>query len=164
MVRRATDETGSGSAAYQRMAQREEEARAAMNDRLESALDHIITELGDIRTDVRRLEEGGATLANRIADIERQIINTRDEVQKRSAVSSPAQIASAKTAIRDAVKSPWGRVVAFAVGFVAIVSALENLPDAARAMERFWHFLTGRDVSALQVVAPTAQAAPVPEK
>jgi hypothetical protein len=164
MVRKTTDGTGSGSAAYQRIAQREEEARAAMNDRLESALDHIVSELGGIRADVRRLEEGDATLANRIAEIERQIIDTRDEVQKRGVQSSPAQIASAKTAIRDAIRSPWGQVVAFAVGFVAIVSALQNLPDALRASERFWHFLAGRDVSSLQVVAPPAQPDPVPEK
>lgn len=163
MVRRATEGTGSGSAAYQRIAKREEEARDALNVRIEAALDHIAREIGDLKTDVRRLEQGSSTLTNRVGDIERQVLETRDEVQKRAMTPAPSQIARTKTAITEAVKSPWGRLVAGAVGFVAVVSALNNTPDAVRAAERFWAFLAGRDVSALQVVVPPSPNPPISE-
>jgi len=131
---------GSGSAAYQRIAQREEEARAAMNDRIEGALDQIIRDLESIQSDVRRLEHGSTTLTNRIADVERQIIDTRDEVQKRARNQAPSQIASAKIAIKDTVKSPWGRAVAFCIALAALAAGMESVPKLLRGIENAWHY------------------------
>lgn len=154
MVRRTTEGTGSGSAAYQRIAQREEAARAAMNDRIEGALDHIISELGDIRGDVRRLEQGSHTLTNRIADVERQIIDTRDEVQRRAITPAPSQIASARKAIEDKLKTWQARVTLWTAGAALASILASQIPDVARFVDRFLDFLQGKEVSAVDVVIP----------
>lgn len=156
MARRPADgtETASGSAAYQRIARREEEARAAMNDRIESALDHIISNLGDIRTDVRRLEQGNNTLANRIADVERQIKDTRDEVQRRALTPAPSQVASAKTAIKDSLSTWQARVTLAGAGLAVAGVIANNIPDTARFLDRLLAFLAGDEVPAVEVVIP----------
>lgn len=158
MAERRASGTGSGSAAYQRMAAREEAARAAMNDRIEANIDRVLSELSEIKTDVRRLDQNGSTLANRISDVEMQIINTRDEVQRSSAAPRPSQVESAKRAIKDTAKSPVGVVLALAIGFTAMATAGDKVPGVLRFSERFWAFLTGRDVVAVH--APPK----VPEK
>lgn len=149
MAERRTSGTGSGSAAYQRMAAREEAARAAMNDRIEANIDRVLVELGEIRTDVRRLDQNGSMLANRISDVERQIIDTREEVQRSSVTPRPSQVASAKRAIKDTAKSPVGLVLAAAIALTTTVTAADKVPGVLRFSERFWAFLTGRDVVAV---------------
>jgi hypothetical protein len=144
------------------MAAREEAARAAMNDRIEANIDRVLSELSEIKMDVRRLDQNGATLANRISDVELQIINTREEVQRSSAAPRPSQVESAKRAIRDTAKSPAGVAVALALFVTTMVTAGDKVPQVMRFTERFWHFLSGRDVVAeRQAPARTAQ---VPEK
>ncbi len=161
MVRRATE--GTGEAAYQRLARRTEEAQSAMNDRLEAALDNIVSELGEIRSDVRRLDHGSDNLANRIADIERQVIDTRDEVQRRAVNPAPSQIASAKRAIKDTAKSPAGIVMAVCIFLTTITAAGGGIPKLIQGAERFWAFLAGREIPAIArpLVEPPAK---VPEK
>lgn len=160
MARRPTE--GTGSAAYQRIARREEEARAALNDRIEGALDHIVNELGEIRSDVRRLDHGSNNLANRIADVERQIIDTRDEVQRRAVNPAPSQIASAKRAIRDTAKSPAGIIAAACIFITTLSAAGGGIPKLIQGAERFWAFLAGREVAA--VSRPLVEPDKVPEK
>lgn len=166
MVRRASE--GTGEAAYQRLARRTEEAQHAANARVEGMFDTMLKEVRGLRTEIRGVDQRGEQRAvdteRRLSDLELQINMTRDEVQKRAVIAAPSQIASAKAAIKDSVKSPWGRVVLGATGFVAIVVAFENVPDTVRAAERFWHFLAGRNVTALQVVVPPSPNPPIPEK
>lgn len=162
MVRRATE--GTGEAAYQRLAMRTEKAQAAANERVEALFDNMLGEVRALRGDVQGISQNQGAVERRMDDLELQINMTRDEVQRRAINPAPSQIASAKVAIRDAAKSPWGKTVAAAIGFVAIVSALNNTPDAVRAAERFWALLAGRDVKALEVVVPPAPNPPLSEK
>lgn len=166
MVRRATE--GTGEAAYQRLARRTEEAQHEANQRVETMFDTMLEEVRGLRTEIRgvdqRGEQRGAETDRRLSDLELQINMTRDEVQRAGTVSRPSQVASAKTAITEAAKSPMGKLVIGATGFVAIVSALNNTPDAVRAAERFWAFLAGRDVKALEVVVPPSPNPPLSEK
>jgi hypothetical protein len=165
MARRPVEGTGSGSAAYQRIAQREEaaridlerrnaEARDAMNVRIEQALDHVATELGEIKSGMRKLGHGHEELVNRVGDLERQVVDTRDEVQKRAITPAPSQVASARTAIADAVKSPVGRLTSWVAGVTAAIVLANNIPDGIRFIERMWDALAGRQVQPLEVVIP----------
>lgn len=162
MVRRSSD--NSGEAAYQRLARRTEEAQAAANERVEALFDNMLGEVRELRRDVQGLAQDQGAVARRMDDLEVQINMTRDEVQKRALVPAPSQVASAKQAISDTVKSPWARGIAFCVGLLTVFSVLNNLPDMARGAERFWMFITGREIDAIEVIVPTADGGPVPKK
>lgn len=157
MVRRPT---GEAETSLQRIARRAEEDRQHNRAGFEAILDGI----EELRTEVRRGAQNTGLLEQRFNALEFQVNLTRDEVQRSTNTSRPSQVASAKTAISDAARSPMGKLVIGATGFVAIVSALNNTPDAVRAAERFWAFLAGRDVKALEVVVPPSPNPPLSEK
>ena len=142
MVRRATE--GTGEAAYQRLARRTEEAQAEANARVETMFDTMLEEVRGLRGEIRGVDQRGeqrsAATERRLSELELQINMTRDEVQRRAVVPSPSQVQSAKTAIKDAAKSWPAKVIAGCVAFVAIASALNNIPDVARAWDRIWVF------------------------
>lgn len=147
-----------GEAAYQRLARRTEEAQAAANQRVEAMFDTMLEEVRGIREDVRLVNQKQDGMERRVSDLERQIIDTRDEVKRSSATPRPSQIASAKRAIKDTAKSPVGLFLAAAIALTTTVTAADKVPGVLRFSERFWAFLTGRDVVAVH--APPK----VPEK
>jgi len=148
--RRATG----GEAAYQRLARRTEEAQAAANERTEALFDNVINEIRAMRQDVQKIDGKQTAFEGRLSDLELQVNMTRDEVQKRALNPAPSQIASAKTAIRDTLKSKGGMFATFTAGAAAIAVLANNLPDAARFLERLWDFMAGREVEAHEVVLP----------
>lgn len=165
MTRRASE--GTGEAAYQRLARRTEEAQHEANRRVEGMFDTMLEEVRGLRSEIRGVDQRGeqrsAATERRLSELELQINMTRDEVQKRALNPAPSQIASAKTAIKDTLKSKPG-LIASAVTVITFGSILANqLPDGVRFLERFWNFLAGRDVKAIEVVIPP-DPAKVPEK
>lgn len=161
MVRRATE--GTGEAAYQRLARRTEEAQAEANGRMEAGFDRILDSIEGLKVEVRRVDQKHSGLDNRLGDLERQVIDTREELQKRAVNPAPAQIASAKTAIKDLL-STWQAVLTLITGAVGLLFIIaNNIPDTARFVERFLAFLAGREVPAVEVVIPR-EGDEVPEK
>lgn len=147
MVRRPTD--GTQETSVQRIARRAEEDRQDNKAGFKAILESIET----LRTEVRRGAQNSYLLEQRFNDLEFQVNMTRDEVQKRAANPAPSQIASAKIAIKDSVKSPWGKVVAFCIALAALSAGWESVPKLMRAMERTWHYASGREVPALAAPA-----------
>lgn len=147
MARREHD--GSGEAAYQRLARRTEEAQAAANQRVEALFDSMIGEVRELRRDVQVLTRDQGSVARRMDDLEVQINMTRDEVQRRSLIPAPSQVASAKKAISDTAKSPVALVAAGCIFITTITAAGGGVPKIVQGMERFWAFLAGREVSAI---------------
>lgn len=147
MTRRATE--GSGEAAYQRLARRTEEAQAEANMRTEALFDNVVREIREMRRDIQDVGQSQTGFDRRLSDLELQVNMTRDEVQKRAANPAPSQIASAKIAIKDSVKSPWGRVsIALAI-ITSIIVVLSAVPKVVLTAERVWNFLAGREVAAI---------------
>lgn len=135
MAGRTSTGTGSGSAAYQRMAAREEEARAAMNDRLEKQLDRIIDEIGEVKIEVRRIDQKSGGLENRMSDIERQMIDTRDAVQ-RARAATPALTVSAGRQVVDEAKKSWlVKTAAAAIAVMAIWTLYRAIPEMVRGAD-----------------------------
>lgn len=156
MARRTTE---GPETSVQRIARRAEEDRQENRAGFTAILESIET----LRTEVRRGAQNTGLLEQRFNDLEFQVNLTRDEVQRRALNPAPSQIASAKTAIKDTLKSRPG-VVAATVTVITFGSILANqLPDGVRFVERLWNFLAGRDVKAVEVVIPPAGAV-VPEK
>lgn len=116
---------------------------------MEAGFDRIIDSLEDLKAEVRRVDQKHAGLENRIGDIERQVIDTRDEMQRRAVTPAPSQIASAKKAIRDSAKSPVGVIAAVCIFITTISAAGGGIPKLVQGAERFWHFLAGRDVAGI---------------
>lgn len=162
MVRRVTE--GSGEAAYQRLARRTEEAQAAANERVEALFDNMLGEVRELRRDVQGVAQDQNLVARRMDDLELQINMTRDEVQKRALNPAPSQIASAKKAIEDKLKTWQARVALWTAGLGLVSILASQIPDAARFVDRFLDFLQGKEVSAVDVVIPKADPAKVPEK
>src|SRR6188768_862990 len=143
MARRPSE--GTGEAAYQRLARRTEEALAEANTRVEQMFDTMLDEVRGLRSEIRGVDQRGeqrsAATERRLSDLELQINMTRDEVQKRAVNPAPSQVASAKLAIRDTLKSKGG-LIAAAVTVITFGSILANqLPDGVRFLERLWDFL-----------------------
>ena len=143
MVRRATD--GTQETSVQRIARRAEEDRQDNRAGFKAILESIET----LRTEVRRGAQNTYLLEQRFNDLEFQVNLTRDEVQKRATNPAPSQIASAKIAIKDSVKSPWGRVSLIIAGITSAAVLGGTIPKIVTGAERFWDFLAGREVKAL---------------
>lgn len=166
MVRRTSD--GTGEAAYQRLARRTEEAQHEANRRVEGMFDTMLDEVRGLRTEIRGVDQRGEQRSQateqRLSELELQINMTRDEVQRRALNPAPSQIASAKKAIEDKLKT-WQARVTLWTGGVALAGILASMiPDSARFIDRLLDFLQGKEVSAVDVVIPKDYPAKVPEK
>lgn len=139
MVRRATE--GTGEAAYQRLARRTEEAQAEANGRMEAGFDRILDSIESLKVEVRRVDQKHAGLDNRLGDLERQVIDTREELQKRAVNPAPSQIASAKQAIKDTARSPLGVTGAVLAIICSLYIILNNIPDTFRALDKVGAFV-----------------------
>lgn len=142
MTSRSRTPAGAGTEAYARLAARLEAAQAAHAVRFEQSTDRILEALHELKKDVERVEEHGGkleqgqhTLTNRVTDIERQVLETRDSMQLAAKVVQPGRVESARVAISAASKSPTARVVAGAAVFTALVAAAKNVPEFVRNLE-----------------------------
>ena len=131
----------SDETAMKRLAARAEEDRQVV----ERGFAAVMEGMEDLRAEIRRGAQNTGLLAQKVDNLEFQLNLTRDEVQRRAIVPAPSQIESARAAIKHAAKSWPAKVVAIAVGFTAIMVALNNIPDAARAWDRVWVFVRGAD-------------------
>lgn len=134
MARRPLDSAPETS--VQRLARRAEEDRQEMRDGFASILHSIET----IRSEIRQGAQNTGQLERRFDNLEWQVNLTRDEVQRRAVNPAPSQIKSAKTAINDAAKTWQAKLIAFCIGLMAVISVLQNIPDAQRAWDRIWAF------------------------
>lgn len=128
-ARRTSSRTG--ELAHQRLRGDLEELIGVLGDRLDARLSRIEHDIAEGQLDRNALRSD-------INETRRDVGELRDAITMRV---KPAT----RAAISDAVKSPWGRVVAFCVGFVAIVSALSVVPKAMGVVEDLWVYIRDAD-------------------
>lgn len=157
MVRRTTSE-GPGSAAYHRRQKEREEDRAvvdAIGDRMESFFERALSELEMIKADVRRLDHKTDGVVNRVNDLERETLETREAVH-RARAASPAITVSAGRQVVSEIKGSWWAKAGAVLGVViALYTFASALPKIVRAIDNAWDYVRHAD-------AP--KAPPVPEK
>lgn len=157
MVRRTTSE-GPGSAAYhRRQAEREEDQAvvAAIGDRMEAFFERALGELEMIKSDVRRLDQKTDGVVNRVSDLERETLETREAIH-RARAATPALTVSAGRQVFDEAKKSWlVKASATALAIMACWTLYRALPEMARHAEALWVYIRHAD-------APPK--APVPEK
>lgn len=117
-------------AGYHRLAARMEEAQAAQTVRFEEMTDRILDSLHELKADVRRVDTAQGDLTNRVSDIEREVLETREAMHVHQRSVTAGRVDSAKVAVTAAAKSPLGVLVLGATGFSALVAAAKNVPSA----------------------------------
>lgn len=153
-TRRPARSTAGASVDYHRLAARMEEAQAAQTQRFEEMTDRILDSLHDLKADVRRVEERAGsldlsqhTLSNRVADIERQVLETRETITLQQRLVTTGRVESAKLAVKTAAKSPLGLALIGATGFTTLLGAGEKFPAFVRAAEAalvgLYHWMRG---------------------
>ena len=110
-----------------------------MNDRIEAHLDRIINEIGEVKIEVRRIDQKSGGLENRMTDIERQMIDTRDAVQRARAAVPAATVSAGRQVADELKKSLLAKVAAFCIAAMAIYTFTQAVPKMLRATD---HFLT----------------------
>lgn len=123
--------------------------------RLDGKFDEVLTEIGEMRAkvdatqyDVRKGNMERELLARRLADLEMQVIETRNHLQltdrQGASVAKAVAEKAAETAAEVAATTPrsvWrtklGLVTASSAAFVAIVAFFNNVPRFVRGASEF---------------------------
>lgn len=121
-------------------------------DRLEKRLDRM-------DKDVQRTEIGQDRLSAELSEIRRDVGELRDATHLAAskavaAATTAAPVAAAAASsmtIAALPKTLWGRIIAAAVGFTTLMVALNNIPDAARGIDRFWAFIANKPPAVVHV-------------
>lgn len=133
-----------------------EEAVGVLSDRLDDRFDRLDTRLSRIEGDIGKGHMERGRLGAEIVEARRDLGELRDRVVSDQARITEAAakggakgvaetvtpvVQSATTgAIKDVARSWPAKVIAVAVAFVALMTALNAIPDAQRAVERVWGF------------------------
>lgn len=145
--RRPSGSPAGADASYHRLAARMEQAQAAQTVRFEEMTDRILDSLHELKADVRRVDTAQGDLTNRVSDIEREVLETREAMHVHQRSVTAGRVDSAKVAVTAAAKSPLGVLVLGATGFSALVAAAKNVPDAlvwvVEAAPRIYAYLKG---------------------
>ena len=137
-----------------------------VEDRIDQSFTLILEELEKIKLDVRKGNMQSELQGARLADLEMQVIETREQMQKNkrqneatqatvagSALSTATALADTTRATASALaaspgevwKTRFGRVTAISAAFVAVVAIFSNLPKFARGtaevVSSAWHYL-----------------------
>lgn len=122
-----------------------------VEDRIDRAFDVILDEVGSIKVEVRKGNMDNELLARRMTDLETQVIETREQMQKNrrvnehtaevvtntadKAVKAVAVAAdTAAAAPKNVWKNSYGRITMFSAVIVAIIAIGNNAPKLARGL------------------------------
>ncbi len=154
-----------GGPGFSRLAQRLDEGLGALGERMEAAFDRIDNRMARIEKDVAQGDLGRENLASDIAELRRDLGELRDaallgdanttEAAAKGAAAGATEAAGAVAAAIVHPKSKWEKMIAWAVGFTALVVAANNVPDAIRGVERAWAFLGNRPHAEAETEAET---------
>ncbi len=149
MVRRTTD--SAGEAAHQRLKGQMEDVIGVLSDRLDDKFGRLDERLARMENDIGKGALDRGALRSDINETRRDVGELRDAMALQTKVSAPAptQVASAKKAIHDTVRSPAGIVAAVCIFITTVSAAGGGIPKLVQGAERFWHFLAGREVAAI---------------
>lgn len=120
-----------------------------VEDRITRSFDVISDELGKLAVEVRKGNLSTELLEHRMSDLEVQIIETREQMQRNkqarerdaevvaTAAVGAAQLVvhNAKDAPKKVWKTPTGRITAMSAVIVAIVAIGNNLPKLVRGAD-----------------------------
>ena len=146
-----------GNPGYQRVMQRIDDGLGAVSDRMESALDRIDNRLERMERDIARGEVDRASQSREIDEVRRDLGEVRDaismaegkRVEKAAEGAAKGAAAGVKATESSIWKTRWGAAVAFAIGFVALVTFIEKVPRVARWIDSAWVYV--RDPHATRV-------------
>jgi hypothetical protein len=142
--RRPADQSFSqGAPAYQRLAQRIDEGHAAISDRVEAGFDRVMLKMERMERDLAAGERARENLSSDFEELRLALGELRDAAHLGAdkavrAVAEAAPAAVAPVMAKSIWTTTWGKVVALAVGFTAIVAALNSVPEAVRGWDAFW--------------------------
>lgn len=136
-------------ASYHRRQLEREEDRAvvdAIGDRMESFFDRALAELEMIKSDIRRIDQKTDGVVNRVNDLERETLETREAVH-RARSAQPALTVSAGRQVVEEAKKSWVARTAAVVGLIiALASVVSLVPKAVRGVEHAWAYFRTADV------------------
>jgi len=122
-------------------------------ERTEALFDRMEKRLDRMDSDVQRTQAGQDRLTNELAEMRRDVGELRDAthmaankaVVAAQAAAPVATAAASNQTIHAMPKTWWGRGLLIATAFTTLMVSINNLPDAARGIERFWAFIKGGD-------------------
>lgn len=165
--RRELDRALMQQPAMQRIAQRLDEGMSAIADRMEAGFDRIDGRISRMERDLSQGELDQVRAQNEMAEIRRDIGDLRDafglaegrRVEGAAKGAAAGAVEAVKSTTGSFWKTKWGALVAFAIGFTALVTFFEKLPKAARGINDAWAYVMQRDAA-----APVARKDPVDGK
>lgn len=139
---RDTSAASFGQAAYNRVLQKVEDGHAAITSRMEALFDRMNERLDRVEHDLAAQHQDRDGVQQELRELKRELGELRDA----TATAGPKLVPTFSAFMW---KTVWGKIVALAVGFTAIVVALNNVPDAARKWDAFWVFVRGDERAAV---------------
>ncbi len=149
---------GAGSPTYQKVMQKVEDGNAAVTERMEAGFDRIIGKIERMERDIAQGEQDRASITRELGEVRRDLGEVRDaanmngqRVVAQAAKGAAAGATEAAGVVAEKIagaaipQNKWGKYIAWAVGFTALVVALEKVPTTVRAVERTWVYLSNRD-------------------
>lgn len=154
--RRELDRALMQQPAMQRIAQRLDEGMSAIADRMEAGFDRIDGRISRMERDLSQGELDQVRAQNEMAEIRRDIGDLRDafglaegrRVEGAAKGAAAGAVEAVKSTTGSFWKTKWGALVAFAIGFTALVTFFEKLPKAVRGIESAWVYVAQREVAA----------------
>lgn len=143
----------SGSVGYNRVMARIDEGMAGITERLEAHWDRVDKRMARMEQDIASGADGSSKLSTDLAELRRDLGDLRDtvtlankgetEAAAKGAAAGATEAAGAVAAKVVAQTMPQPRtrlekLIAWAVAFTTIMVAANNVPDAARAIDKIW--------------------------
>lgn len=123
----------------------------AISDRIEAGFDRVNDRIDRIDRDMATNDLDRQAAQREMNELRRDLGELRDafglaESARVEKAAEGAARGAAKGAGHASIwKSKAGAAVAIALGFTAIVTALDKLPSAVRKVESFWLYMRGPD-------------------
>lgn len=139
--------------AFNRLAKRIDESMGAISDRIEAGFDRVNDRIDRIDRDMATNDLDRQAAQREMNELRRDLGELRDafglaesaRVEKAAEGAARGAAKGAGQAHATIWKSKAGAAVAVALGFTAIVTALDKLPSAVRKVESFWLYMRGPD-------------------
>lgn len=137
--------------AFNRLAKRIDDSLASVSDRIESGFDRVNERIDRIDRDMAAGEIDRAAAQREVGELRRDLGELRDAMglgegkRVEAAARGAAQGVVQAVASKPFIKTWAGATVAVALGFTAVVTALDKLPTAVRKIESFWLYVRGPD-------------------
>lgn len=148
-----------GAPDYQRLLARIEDGDAAIAERFEAAFERILDGIQKLREEVQQGRLEGDALARTVGDLETQMINTREELQryrstqalvttqaaaKGAAEGAAAGTAQLKATVHAGFFATWkGWAVSGLVGIAALSGGVEGIPKIVKFFSGLFRYLEG---------------------